>query len=170
MTVADYTKEFFQGALLDSPAPAAFTGAPAGAERSANAVLSEIINIAVGVAGTAGTPLAESEATPIPFDGEVLDVYFTALTGVVQDPTNVATFVLSKYDAAGANKTTVASKQTLTGGGGSVTAKAGYQLTLAAGAQNVVRGGCFTVEVTKQGSGVATPAGNLTIVLRQRNV
>lgn len=167
---ADYTKEFLQGALLDNPSLAAFTGGPVGAERAANAVLSEIINIAVGVAGTAGTPLAESEATPIPFDGEVLDVYFTALTAVAQDPANVATFVLNKYDAAGLNKTVVASKQTLTGGGGSTVAKAGYQLTLAAGAQNVVRAGCFTVEVTKQGTGVATPAGNLTIVLRQRNV
>lgn len=170
MSLADYTKEKLQGDLLDAPAVAAFTGAPAGAERAANALLTVVVAIAVGVAGTAGTPLAESEPTPIPFDAEVIDAYFVALSGVTQDPTNVATFVLNKRDAVGANKTVVASKQTLTGGGGSVVALAGYQLTLAAGAQNVVRGGSFSVEVTKQGTGVATPAGNLIVVLRQRGV
>jgi hypothetical protein len=170
MSLAEYTKEFFQGALLDNPAVAAFTGGPVGAERAANALLSVTIEIPVAAAATPATPLAESEWTGIPFDAEVIDAYFSAGTGVTQDAANVATFVLSKFDAAGANKTTVASKQTITGGGGSVVAKAAYQLTLAAGAQNVVRGGTLAVEVTKQASGVATPAGKIVVVLRQRNL
>jgi len=157
---ADYTKEKLQGDLLDAP----------DANKAANALLTVCLQIAVGAAGTAGTPLAESEWTPVPFDGEVIDAWFSAGSAVAQDPTNTATFVLSKFDAAGANKTTVASKQTLTGGGGSVVAKAGYQLTISNGNQLVVKGGTFAVEVTKQGSGVATPAGNMMVVLRQRNV
>jgi len=168
MSLAEYTKEFFQGALLDCPALAAFTGAPSGAERAANAVLTVTIEIPVAAAATPATPLAESEWTAIPFDGEVLDAYFAAGAGVAADAANTATFVLSKFDAAGANKTTVASKQTITGQ--AVTAKAGYQLTLAAGAQNVVRGGTFAVEATKQASGVATPAGKIVVVLRQRSL
>lgn len=169
MSLQDYTKEKLQGDLLDAPSGAGGSGR-SGAERAADAILSVAIPIAVAAAGTAGTPLAESELTPIPFDGEVIDVYFVSATAVAQDPANTATFVLNKRDAAGANKTVVASKQTLTGGGGSVTANAGYQLTLAAGVQNVVRGGAFSVEVTKQGTGVATGAGNLIVVLRQRGV
>lgn len=157
---ADYTKDKLQGDLLDSANPSA----------AANALLTVLILIAVGAAGTAGTPLAEGEWTPIPFDGEVIDAWFSSGTAVAQDPANTATFVLSKFDAAGLNKTTVASKQTLTGGGGSVTAKAGYQLTIVNGTQLVVKGGVFAVEVTKQGGGVATGAGNLAVVLRQRNV
>lgn len=157
---ADYTKEKLQGDLLDAP----------DASKAANALLTVLVLIAVGAAGTAGTPLAESEWTPIPFDGEVIDCWFTSGTAVAQDAANTATFVLSKFDAAGANKTTVASKQTLTGAGGSVTAKAGYQLTISNGNQLVVKGGTFAVEVTKQGTGVATGAGNLAVVLRQRNV
>jgi len=168
MTVAEYTKEFFQGALLDCPAAAAFTGAPSGAERAANALLTVTIEIPVAAAGTAATPLAEGEWTGVPFDAEVIDAYFAAGSAVAADAANTATFVLSKFDAAGTNKTTVASRQTITANG--VTAKAGYQLTLAAGAQNVVRGGTLAVEVTKQASGVATPAGKIVVVLRQRSL
>jgi hypothetical protein len=167
MSAQDYTKEKLQGDLLDAVAGAGGSGR-SGAERAADALLSVTLEIPVAAAGTAGTPLAEGEWTGIPFDGEVIDVYFCAGTAVAADAANVATFVLSKFDAAGANKTTVASKQTITGQG--VTAKAGYQLTLAAGAQNVVRGGSFAVEVTKQGTGVATPAGKIVVVLRQRGV
>lgn len=156
----DYAQKVLAGNFLDSADPNA----------AANACLTVAIPIAVAAAGTAGTPLAESEYTPINFDGEVLSAYFASATAVAQDPANTATFVLSKYDAAGGNKTTVASGRTLTGGGGSVTAKAGFPLTLAAGAQWVVKGGCFVVEVTKQGTGVATGAGNLVVTLRQRNV
>jgi hypothetical protein len=159
----DYAKDILAGNFLDD-------GNAGAADAAAKACLTVAIPIAVGAAGTAGTPLAESEHTPINFDAEVLSAYFVSATAVAQDPTNTATFVLSKFDAAGANKTTVASKQTLTGGGGSVTAKAGYQLTLAAGAQYVVKGGSFAVEVTKQGAGVATGAGNLVVTMRQRNV
>jgi hypothetical protein len=169
MSAQDYTKEKLQGDLLDAVAGAGGSGR-SGAERAADALLSVTIEIPVAAAGTAGTPLAESEWTAVPFDAEVIDAYFVAGTAVAQDPANTATFVLAKFDAAGANKATVASKQTLTGGGGSTVAKAGYQLTLAAGAQNVVRGGSLSVEVTKQGSGVATPAGKLVVVLRQRGV
>jgi hypothetical protein len=157
---ADYTKEVMTGQLLDAP----------DANKAANALLTVIMLIAVGAAGTAGTPLAESEWTPLPFDGEVIDAYFVSGTAVAQDAANTATFVVSKFDAAGANKTTVASKQTLTGAGGSVTAKASYQLNLAAGAQFGVKGGSLAVEVTKQGTGVATGAGNMAVVYRQRNV
>jgi hypothetical protein len=160
MSAADYTQEKLQGDLLDSP----------DAVKASKALLTVTLTIAVGAAGTAGTPLAESEPTPIPFDGEVLDAYFTALTAVTQDAANTATFTLNKRDAAGANKTVVAAKQTLTGGGGSTVALAGYQLTLVNGATYVVKGGVFSVEVTKQGTGVATPAGNITVVLRQRSV
>lgn len=167
MSTADYTKEKLQGDLLDAPSAAGGSGR-AGAERAADALLTVTIEIPVAAAGTAGTPLAEGEWTGIPFDAEVIDAYFAAGAAVAADAANTATFVLSKFDAAGANKTTVASKQTITGQG--VTAKAGYQLTLAAGAQNVVRGGTFAVEVTKQSSGVATPAGKITVVLRQRGV
>ncbi len=167
MSAQDYTKEKLQGDLLDSPAAAGGSGR-SGAERAADALLSVTIEIPVAAAGTAGTPLAEGEWTGIPFDAEVIDAYFSAGSAVAADAANTATFVLSKFDAAGANKTTVASKQTITGQG--VTAKAAYQLALAAGAQNVVRGGTLAVEVTKQGSGVATPAGKIVVVLRQRAV
>lgn len=156
----DYTLEFLQGGLLDAP----------DAKKAAEACLHFTIEIPVAAAGTAGTPLAEGEWTAVPCDAEVLDAWFSAGTGVTQDAANVATFVLSKFDAAGANKTTVASKQTITGGGGSVVAKAGYQLTLAAGAQQLVKGGTLAVEVTKQGSGVATPAGKIVVRCRARGV
>src|SRR5687767_4006471 len=109
MTTADYTKEKLQGDLLDSPAAAAFSGAPAGAERAANALLTVTVESPVAAAGTAGTPLAEGEWVGIPFDGEVIDCYFAAGSAVAADAANTATFVLSKFDAAGANKTTVAS-------------------------------------------------------------
>lgn len=156
----DYTKDFLQGYLLDAANP----------ELAAKTLLAESVTIAVGAAGTAGTPLAESEWTGIPFDCEVLGVVFCAGSAVAQDAANTATFVLSKFDAAGANKTTVASKRTLTGGGGSVVAKAGYALDLVNGAQFCVGNGAWAVEVTKQGTGVATPAGNLTVFFRRRNI
>lgn len=155
---ADYTKDFLQGYLLDS----------ANAEIAAKAILAESVTIAVGAAGTAGTPLAEGEWTGIPFDCEVLGAVFASGTAVAADAANTATVVLSKFDAAGANKTTVASKRTLTGAG--ITAKAGYALDLVNGAQFCVNNGTWAVEVTKQGTGVATGAGNLTVYFRRRNV
>jgi hypothetical protein len=154
----DYTKDKLAGDLLDA----------VDNQLAAKSLLAVSIEIPVAAAGTAGTPLAESGYTPIPFDGEVISAHFAAASAVAADAANTATFVLSKFDASGANKTTVASRQTITGSG--VTAKAGYELTLANGAQFVVKNGVFTVEVTKQASGVATPAGTLTVYLRRRNV
>jgi hypothetical protein len=156
----DYTKDKLAGDLLDAANP----------DVAAKSLMTIALVIAVGAAGTAGTPLAESEYTAIPFDAEVLSCSFVAASAVAQDPANTATFILAKFDAAGANKTTVASQRTLTGGGGSTVAKAGYNMPIVAGTQLVVGGGCFSVEVTKQGTGVATPAGNITVTLRRRNV
>lgn len=154
----EYTVEKLRGDLLDAP----------NAEVAAKACLFFTIEIPVAAAGTAGTPLAEGEWVGIPFDAEVLGAMFCAGTGVAADAANTATFLLAKFDAAGANKTTVASRQTITAN--AVVAKAGYALNLANGAQYVVQGGSFSVEVTKQGTGVATPAGKLVISLRRRNV
>lgn len=158
MSTQDYTFEKLRGDLLDAP----------NSKTAAEACLNISIEIPVAAAGTAGTPLAESEYTPIPADLEVLAVYFAAGSAVAADAANTATFVLSKFDASGANKTTVASRQTITGNG--ITAKAGWSLTLAAGAQQLVAGGCLAVEVTKQASGVATPAGKMVVLCRRRGV
>lgn len=154
----EYTFEKLKGDLADAP----------NAARAAEACMTFTIEIPVAAAGTAGTPLAEGEWTGVPYDCEVLAAHFCAGTGVAADPANTATFVLSKFDAAGANKTTVASRQTITGN--AVTAKAGYALNLANGAQFLVAGGSLAVEVTKQASGVATPAGKIVVSLRRRNV
>src|SRR5687767_14956387 len=113
MSAADYTKEKLQGDLLDAVAGAGGSGR-SGAERAADALLTVTMEIPVAAAGTAGTPLAEGEWTGIPFDGEVLDAYFSAGSAVAADAANTATFLLAKFDAAGGNKTTVASRQTIT--------------------------------------------------------
>jgi hypothetical protein len=154
----EYTKEKLRGDLLDAP----------DADAAANACLAFSVEIPVAAAGTAGTPLAEGEWTGIPYDCEVLRATFCAGTGVAADAANTGTIVLSKFDAAGTNKTTVASRQTITGN--AITAKAGWHLNNANGAQYLVAGGALAVEVTKQGSGVATPAGKLVVYLRRRNV
>ena len=143
-------------------------GDAADAKAAAEAVMAETLVIPVAAAGTAGTPLAEGEWVGIPCNAEILSAHFSAGTGVAADAANTATIVLSKFDAAGANKTTVASRQTITAN--AIVAKTGWALTLAAGAQYVVAGGSLAVEVTKQSSGVATPAGKLTIRYRPRNI
>lgn len=154
----DYTKDFLQGYLLDA----------VNAETAAKALLADCVVIPVAAASTAGTPLAEGEWTGIPHDCEILGAVFAAGTGVAADAANTATIVLAKFDAAGANKTTVASRQTITGN--AITAKAGYALNLVNGAQFCVANGTWSVEVTKQSSGVATPAGKLTVYFRRRNI
>jgi hypothetical protein len=158
MSAQDYTLEKLRGDLLDAPNP----------EAAGKAMLTFSIEIPVAAAGTAGTPLAEGEWTAIPYDAEILTVDFCAGSAVAADAANTATIVLSKFDASGANKTTVASRQTITGN--AIVAKAGYRLTNVNGAQLVVAGGSLAVEVTKQGSGVATPAGKLTVTMRRRGV
>jgi hypothetical protein len=154
----DYAKDKLQGDFLDAANP----------ETVAKHLMSHSVTIAVAAAGTAGTPLAEGEYTGIPFDCEVLGAVFSSGTAIAADAANTATVVLSKYDASGANKTTVASRQTITGN--AYTAKSGYALTLSAGNQLCVANGSWVVEVTKQGTGVATGAGNLTVYFRRRNI
>jgi hypothetical protein len=154
----DYTKEKLRGDLLDAP----------DADAAAKALLTSTIEIPVAAAATPATPLAEGEWVAIPFTCEVLAAYFCAGTGVAAAAADTGTIVLSKFAADGTGKTTVASRQTITGN--AIVAKAGWPLTVVNGAEQLVQGGCLAVEVTKQASGVATPAGKLVIVVRRRGV
>jgi hypothetical protein len=138
-------------------------GSPAGGRAAALASLAFPIQIAVGAAATAGDPLAETEWTPIPMNLDVVAVDYSTGTGVTAHATTTATIIVSKFDAAGANKTTVASRQTITGS--SIVAKSAWRLTnsTVAAATQLVAGGALAVEITKQSTGVVVQAGNLTL-------
>lgn len=99
---------------------------------------------------------------------KVLRVYYLPGAALTAHDTDYATILVSKYTAAGASKTTVATITTkITGGSGNWTAFVPMEITLSATAANLIlaSGAILTYEVSKAGNGVALPAGKLVVVL-----
>lgn len=99
---------------------------------------------------------------------KTLRVYYLPAAALTADDTNYATITVSKYTAAGASKTTVATvTTTITAGSGDWVAFVPEEITLSATAANLIleSGAILTYEVSKAGTGVALPAGKLVVVL-----
>lgn len=121
---------------------------------------------------TAETVVGCSIANPANPTGpsKVLRVYYVPAAGVTAHDSNYATITVSKYTAAGASKTTVATITTqTTGGGGSGdwTALVPMEITLSSTLANriVEPKATLTYEIAKASSGVQLPAGKLVVVL-----
>lgn len=141
--------------------------AAADGKLAAESLLAKYLVIPLAAAGTAGTPLAETDPVPIAKAIRILGASFSMSGAVTAHASNYATVILNKRDAAGANKTTVASRAT---NATNVVARVGDPMTLAAGASSVVAGGSLSLEVTKAASGVATSAGFVVVRYREVNV
>lgn len=109
--------------------------------------------------GAAGTTTAETLVGLNPLIGRVTAARILPAANVTADATNNATVTLSKRDAAGGTKTTVATLITNVAGG-NWTAWVPKDMALSGTSANldVVAGSVLTFEVAKGGTGVQLPA------------
>lgn len=119
---------------------------------------------------SAGTDLTERVvfAVPagVPGGITITSVKYVPSASLSASDTNYETLTVKKYDAAGANGATVASRTTKTtngGGSGNWTAFVGVSLTITAANAAVVTGGAVTFAFAKASSGTSVPVGVLEI-------
>lgn len=118
----------------------------------------------------AGKDLTERVVFAVP-SGAASGITITSVTYVpsasmTASDTLYETLTVKKYDAAGANGATVATRTTKTsgsGGSGSWTAFVGVTLTLTAANATVVAGGAVTFAYAKTSTGTDVPIGSLEI-------
>ena len=113
---------------------------------------------------TPGTP-DEFVVGIVPFRATVTAVRFVAKTAITGAATNFFTASLRNRGAAGAGALTVASRAY--SAGNNATAFAGDTLTLTADV-TVASGDVLTLEKLVSGTGLAMPAGTITVTLRAR--
>lgn len=113
----------------------------------------------------ANTATAAVLIAPIRGAGKVTGIFITANTTVAADATDFATITVSKYDAAGANKTTVATYSTAPSAQGALTAFVPKAGAVVAAAAALVDGGSLSYEVSKGGAGKQLPIFTIDLVV-----
>ena len=113
----------------------------------------------------ASTVTSETVVAGVPRRTRVLFAYYVPAAALTADNTNYATITVSARDAAGGNKTTIASRTTQITGSGNWTAWVPVPLTVTAVTSHVAAGGTITYEVAKAGTGVQLPAGSVFLVV-----
>lgn len=111
--------------------------------------------------GAAGTATAETSIARIQKPVTAGKAYFVPSAALVPDNANNATILVQKRDGAGGAPVTVATKQTTVANGG-MTAFVPYDLGAITNG-SFVPGDVLTVSITKAGTGVVVPAGQLVI-------
>jgi hypothetical protein len=119
----------------------------------------------------AGDTFGEVAAATVPGSGlELLSASFIPGAALVANDANFANLLVRGRDAAGGAATLLASQTTVTvgnGGSGDWTAFAPVPLNLIAPALTPFVGGALTFEITKDGTGVIVPPGQLVLTLRR---
>jgi hypothetical protein len=112
---------------------------------------------------TAATTTSETfSGAYVPRKALLTQVVFVPTSGgLTANASNFGTVTISKRDAAGANKTSVATLTTTVASSGDLTQGAAKALVLSstAGALTLSAGSSFTFEIAKTGTGVVVPAG-----------
>lgn len=112
--------------------------------------------------GAAGTATAETVACGTRNGGRLLAVRFIPAAALTADNTNYATITVSRRNAAGGGKTTVASVTTQITGSGSWTAFVPVNVPVSNDA--LEPGGTLTYEIAKAGTGVVVPVGSFEFI------
>lgn len=118
---------------------------------------------------TAATTTSETfTGVYVPRAAKLTAIVFVPTSGnLTANATNFATVTVSKRNASGASKTSVATLTTTVASSGDLTQGAGKACVLSstAGALDLPAGSTFTFEIAKAASGVVVPAGRFTVVV-----
>jgi len=128
----------------------------------AAAQTSELTYLKIAADAAASTATAETAFARLTAAGTIVGAYYSPSAALTASDTDYATLTLKIRDGEGGAAATVATLVTNVAGGSWVafTPKSLGTLTNAAGAANSV----LTLTITKAGSGVAVPAGVLTVI------
>lgn len=130
------------------------------------------IGVKAAVDGAAGTTTAGAGTLCLPMSkpGRVIGAKFIPDAALTANDTNYATLQLEKRDGLGGAAVVVASRTTqITGGGGNMAQLVNYPLVISTtvATTQFAAGAILTVSITKQGTGVAVPAGSWAVDIEE---
>lgn len=136
------------------------------AQSDVGSLLEHSVRIPLTASTAAGITVAEHGYTPLPDSARAIKVHVVSDTTVSSNATNYARITVLKRSAAGTNAKSLAEYST---SNQDIKIRQGNAFEMETSNDFVVAGGCLSLKVEKEGTGVSTDDGTVVVSVRRQD-